>query len=273
MTRSENTSGADVNKFRIQGLCQTYQVASGAREVLRNVDLDIKKNDTVAIVGPTGVGKSTLVRMLAGFETPTTGSVLVSHDGAWQRITPASEIGYLFQLPNLFPWLTIEKNVAFGARFSRVYKSHSELTEAVDYFIDKVGLNDARGLFPYQVSGGMRARTALARVFSTKPSVLLMDEPFGALDALTRRDMYLMLRELMAQSPEMTNVMITHDVDEAITLCDRIVVMVDTPGRIGAVVRSDLSRRDEPADELETEPDYVSLKAAVLEMLHRNRTH
>jgi ABC-type nitrate/sulfonate/bicarbonate transport system ATPase subunit len=258
---------AATTKISLKGISHEYRVRGGTRPVLGGITFDAFTNDVVGIIGPTGAGKSTLLRIIAGFEQPTAGQALVWSGSGAAPAAPSSRIGYLFQQPALFPWQTIADNVRFGARHSRTYPGRRALDEAADYYLGRVGLADAAPLYPYQVSGGMRARAALTRVFLTRPEILLMDEPFGALDALTRRDMYILLRELISESPELTTVLITHDVDEAITLCNKIAIMAGTPGRIDAVYTSDLSQRHETVAELQTAPDYVSLKTALLDTL------
>lgn len=259
-------------KITLTDAAQAYTVRGGRREVLSGINLEIKTNESVAVIGPTGVGKSTLLRLIAGFERPTQGEVLVWEDGRSQIAAPGAQIGYLFQQPALFPWMTVRQNVLFGARHAKTFGSDKDaLHTQADYFMHRVGLSDASDLYPYQISGGMRARTALARVFLTRPKILLMDEPFGALDALTRREMYVLLRDLVSSSPELTTMMVTHDVDEAITLCGTIMIISGIPGSITAVYRSGLAGMAESAEELQREPDYVELKAALLKSLNDRR--
>lgn len=260
------------SKLRVRDVSHQYVSGGRTRPVLDNVNLDVMANDSVAIIGTTGVGKSTLLRILAGFEKPTRGAAEVFESEAWTPIEPNPNIGYLFQQPNLFPWLKVDANVQFGARYARTY-GRKELEGASHAGLSQVGLADAGNLYPYQLSGGMKARAALARVFVTKPQVLLMDEPFGALDALTRRSMYLLLHELIASSPQLATVLITHDVDEAITLCNRIVVMCGSPGKIAASFRSEFWRQRDDT-EMQRAPDYVALKSEILGVLElqRNRS-
>lgn len=259
-------------KISFEKVAQEYLVTDGVRPVLSDISFDISANDSVAIIGPTGAGKSTLLRLLAGFEAPAAGQVSLWSGAVRKPAAPSSSIGYLFQQPALFPWMTVHENVLFGAKHSHTYGDDKVLMlEQAAYYMARVGLTDASKLYPYQISGGMRARTALARVFLTRPEVLLMDESFGALDALTRRDMYVLLRDLVASSPELTTVMVTHDVDEAITLCGTIMILSGTPGRISAIYKSDLAHRRESVDELQRENDYVELKAALLESLSKRK--
>lgn len=267
--RSVEGAAVESPKLVATGISHAYSTRGHTRTVLRSVDISVRPNDSLALIGTTGVGKSTLLRLLAGFEKPTEGEVRINIDGELQTLKPSVKIGYLFQQPNLFPWLTVAENAMFGARFGKVYRDMTQAQRVVDRLLSEVGLDKARHLYPYQISGGMRARTALARVFATQPQVLLMDEPFGALDALTRRDMYVMLRALISSQTELTSVLITHDVDEAIMLCNRIAVMSGAPGRVTAVIASDYARRREPTEVLEQESEYVALKAEI----HKRLAH
>jgi ABC-type nitrate/sulfonate/bicarbonate transport system ATPase subunit len=254
-------------KISMRNVSHRYAVATGERLVLESVSFEVMTNDVVGIIGPTGVGKSTLLRLIAGFEQATSGQVVLWSGAQPKNASPSSNIGYLFQRPALFPWQTVQDNVCFGAKHSHTYKDEETLNAKVSDFLHRVGLTDARNLFPYQISGGMQARAALARVLLTRPEILLMDEPFGALDALTRLDMLALMREVIASSTELTTVLITHDVDEAIMLCNKILVLTGSPGRISAVFTSDVGQRPESVVDLQRESDYVSLRATLLESL------
>lgn len=259
-------------KISLSGAGQEYKVTGGVRKVLQGVTIDIKVNESVALVGPTGVGKSTLLRLVAGFERPSEGTVTIWRQGSGAEASPDPSIGYLFQQPALFPWMTVRENVLFGAKHAATYgRDREALLQNANYFIDRVGLTDAASLFPYQISGGMKARCALARVFLTRPEILLMDEPFGALDALTRREMYGLLRDLVASSPELTTLTVTHDVDEAITLCGTVMIISGIPGTITSIYRSELAESRESVEDLQREPDYVELKASLLRALNSRR--
>ncbi|NLA35570.1 MAG: ABC transporter ATP-binding protein [Actinobacteria bacterium] len=219
----------------------------GHTHALGPIDLDIAPGSFVTIVGPSGCGKTTLLRLLAGFEQPSEGTVTLDGrpiDG------PGADRGVVFQQPNLYPWLTVGENVEFGPKRRKVPKA--ERRELVGHFLDLVGLDGFANHRPYELSGGMQQRVQLARVLVNRPSIILMDEPFGALDALTRDMLQIELRRIWAETGA-TVVFITHSTDEAIFLGSRTLVMSPRPGRIvedfesplGAV--RDAHTRDTPA--------------------------
>ena len=222
---------------------------------LGDVSLTVADNEFVTIVGPSGCGKTTLMNILAGLETPSRGSALV-HD---EPITgPSPDRGVIFQQYALFPWLTVRKNVEFGLRTAGV--SAFERRQVAQHFIDLVGLSDFADKLPKTLSGGMKQRCAIARAYAVNPSILLMDEPFGAVDALTR----VRLQEQLLQSwsqEKRTVVFLTHDVDEAVFLANRVVVMAARPGRIVEIVDVDLPYpRNE---ELRLSPAFTALRNRV----------
>lgn len=197
----------------------------GAVEAIRSTSLDVAEGDFVAIVGPSGCGKSTLLNMLGGFDCPSSGQVRV----AGRSIAgPDIQRGMVFQDYALFPWLSVLDNVMFGLR-----KTHtrSEARDAAMNWLELVGLRDFAGKHPKQLSGGMKQRVAIARTFATDPRVILMDEPFGALDALTRRFLQQQLLKIWSDHRK-TVVFITHSVQEAVYLANRVVIMTARPGRI-----------------------------------------
>ena len=201
---------------------------------LDRLSLDIADGEFVTVVGPSGCGKSTAMNIAAGLLQPSSGRILVD-DAAVDG--PGPERGIIFQQYALFPWLTVRENVEFGLRIARMKRARRR--EVADYFMDLVGLREFADALPKTLSGGMKQRCAIARAYAVNPKILLMDEPFGALDALTR--VQLQDRLLEAWSHERRTVMfITHDVDEAVYLANRVIVMAARPGRLHRIVPVDL---------------------------------
>lgn len=211
------------NVLEFKNIQLAYETQGENVLALQDIDLNIKEGEFVCILGPSGCGKSTLLKIMAGFITPTEGSAQI--DGAeiknidWNR-------GVVFQQPALYPWLTVKQNVNFGLKMRK-----KEDASTVSYFLDKIGLTKFSNNKPYELSGGMKQRVAIARVLVNNPRVLLMDEPFSALDALTREQMQNFLRDIWLETNK-TIIFITHDVDEALLLADKVIVMSRHPGRI-----------------------------------------
>jgi NitT/TauT family transport system ATP-binding protein len=247
---------------RFRGVRKSFPATSrrGApRRALDGFDLDVRPGEFLCLLGPSGCGKSTLLSLLAGFAEADGGEVLV--DGV--SVTgPGPERGVLFQTPMLFPWLTTLDNVLYGPR-ARGERGRDARERAVR-LLETVGLGASQDAYPHQLSGGMRHRAAFARVLVNKPRLLLMDEPFGALDAITRVAMQRFLLQLWEQE-RMTVVFVTHDVEEAVLLGDRICVMSGTPGRTRAVFDVDLPRPREL--EVEDTVEFARLKRQVREAL------
>lgn len=221
-------------KLAIQHVSKDYDSAKGDIAALSDIDLTINENEFVTIIGPSGCGKSTLLNIIAGLEEPTAGQILC--DGEEVHGTGVDR-GVVFQQYALFPWLTVRDNVAFGAKMQ---KDKSEAAQArIDHYIDLVGLHEFADHYPKDLSGGMKQRVALARAYAANPSVLLMDEPFGALDAQTRGQLQEALLKTW-EKDQKTCFFITHDVDEAILLGQRIVIMDPRPGHIKEIVTDDL---------------------------------
>lgn len=227
--------------------------------VLNDVSLALATNEFVSVVGTSGCGKSTLLNIIAGLIDPTEGEVLV--DGRPVR-GPGRDRGVVFQTYTLFPWMPVWKNIHFALKKSSF--SNEEKRELVSHFIETVGLRGFENAYPNQLSGGMRQRVAIARALVYKPDVLLMDEPFGALDAQTRG----MMQELLLRVWEehrITVIFITHDVDEAIFMSDRVLVMTARPGEIKKEFRVELPR---PRNyEVMMSPQFVALKHAIVDTI------
>lgn len=242
----------------IQGLGKAFQKEDGtATQALSGVDLEIRDEEFVCLVGPSGCGKTTLLRIVAGLETATTGKVTV--DG--RPVTgPDPKRGMVFQEYSLFPWRRVIDNVAFGLEMKGVAKE--ERRKTADRYIEMVGLSQFRDAHPYELSGGMRQRVAIARALANDPDVLLMDEPFGALDAQTRNRMQRELLSLWDETKQ-TIVFVTHSVDEAVYLSDRIIVLSPRPGTVREVIEIPWSR---PRDR--TSADFAEVRRRVLDMIN-----
>jgi len=220
----------------IRGVSKRFAVGDGEVEALGRIDATIAQGELVCLIGASGCGKSTMLRIIAGFEEPSTGEVLV--DG--KRITaPGSDRGMVFQDYALFPWMTVRQNIGFGPRQRRLPRR--EVDEIANEFVKLVGLERSANRYPNQLSGGMKQRVAIARVLANNASILLMDEPFGALDALTREQLQGELLAIWARS-RVTVVFVTHSVEEAALLGDRVLVMSAGPGRIEADIAITLAR-------------------------------
>lgn len=249
-------------KLRVKNLQKIYP-ANGRKDkdvvALRDINLEVKESEFVVMVGPSGCGKSSLINIIGGLEDATEGEVQI--DGK-DVVGPGADRGMVFQGYSLFPWLTVQKNIEFGLKMKKVPKE--ERAKIAKEFIDLVGLTGFENSLPKQLSGGMKQRVAIARTLANHPQVLLMDEPFGALDAQTR----VVMQELLARiSRETKNTIlfITHDIDEAILLADRIYVMSRRPGTIREVM--DVTIEGERNHEMLVKPEFLEMKRKIMEML------
>ena len=243
----------------IEGVCRIFPGVRGGAptRALEPVDLKIADNDFLTILGPSGCGKSTLLRIVAGLDQPSTGRVLL--DG--QPVTrPGPDRGMVFQSYTLFPWLAVRENIRFGLRERGVPAAEQQRISGE--WIEKVGLKGFENHFPKMLSGGMQQRTALARALANDPKILLLDEPFGALDNQTRALMQEMLLALW-EAERKTVLFVTHDIEEAIFMANRVVVMSARPGRIKAEVAVDLPHPRHYT--MKTTPEFAALKARLTE--------
>jgi NitT/TauT family transport system ATP-binding protein len=235
LIRGLSAAGQKRPTLTARKLSKIFQVDSGYSAVLDEVDFDIGPGELVCILGPSGCGKTTLLKLLAGFMRPSSGRVQIEGRTVDR---PGPDRCVVFQEDALFPWLTVAENIAFGAR-GRLSKD--QLEQAVYRYLEMVGLSAFKDYLPEEISGGMKQRVALARVLILDPQVLLMDEPFGALDAQTREEMQNLLLTLWGELSH-TIVFVTHDLGEAITLADRILVMGGHSGRIKSDIPVGLPR-------------------------------
>jgi ABC-type nitrate/sulfonate/bicarbonate transport system ATPase subunit len=220
----------------IRGVGKRFALGDDEVEALSRIDATIAHSQFVCLIGASGCGKSTMLRIIAGFEEPTTGDVLV--DG--KRITgPGSDRGMVFQDYALFPWMTVRQNIGFGPRQRQL--SRREVDQIADEFVRLVGLERSANRYPNQLSGGMKQRVAIARVLANNASILLMDEPFGALDALAREQLQQELLQIWTRT-RVTIIFVTHSVEEAALLGDRVLVMSAGPGRIESDIEIRLPR-------------------------------
>ncbi|WP_159791992.1 ABC transporter ATP-binding protein [Puerhibacterium puerhi] len=250
-------SVAVAQKVRIEGVTKRF----GAVDALNGIDLTLGDNEFVSVVGASGCGKSTLLSIIAGLEDPTSGTVTMDgHD----VLGPGRDRGVVFQQATLLPWLTARGNVEFALRGEGL--SAGERRTRAQEALEQVGLAGFGDAYPSQLSGGMQQRVALARSLSYGPSVLLMDEPFGALDALTRRTMQEWLTEVW-EHHRMTVMLITHDIEEAVYTSDRVVVMSPRPGRIRQEFDIDLPRPRHP--EMIATPEFQHVVREILALIHQ----
>jgi NitT/TauT family transport system ATP-binding protein/sulfonate transport system ATP-binding protein len=250
-----------VTKLAIENVSRTFAGTRGGQPVkaLQPTDLAVNANDFITILGPSGCGKSTLLRIVAGLDTPSTGCVLL--DGREVR-RPGPDRGMVFQSYTLFPWLTVRNNVEYGLK--RKGTAPAERNRIVDHYLGEIGLAAFAHHYPKQLSGGMMQRVAIARALANDPDILLMDEPFGALDSQTRHSMQRLLLRVWEHSQK-TVAFVTHDIDEGILLGDRVIVMTARPGKVKADIRIDIPRPRDP--EIVLEPEFIAIKRRIINEL------
>ena len=246
--------------LEVKGLHKTFDSTHGQVTALKDINFQTHRREFVCVIGPSGCGKSTLIRILSGLESSTSGQVLL--DGK-PVVGPGPDRGMVFQGYTLFPWLTVKKNVMFGLVNQGVGKAQAE-SEALQW-IDLVGLERFADAYPHQLSGGMKQRVAIARALANQPRILLMDEPFGALDAQTRCKMQSYLLEIW-KNIDITVLFITHDLDEAIFLADRILVLKANPGEVDEMIEVSVPRPRHP-DQL-LSPEFLATKKRLEALIH-----
>lgn len=247
----------------LSGIDFIYPDAKGGVAALQGVNLEINEGEFVCVLGPSGCGKSTLLKIIAGFLKPSCGEARMGNEiikgPDWHR-------GVMFQDPILYPWLNVQDNIAFGLKMRKF--PQSQIKRITDQYIELVGLKGFEKSKPYELSGGMKQRASLARTLVNKPTMLLMDEPFGALDALTRQNMQDLVREIWMKTGN-TVLLITHDVDEALALATRIIVMSRSPGRILKEFAAEFTYRISGSEHemVRYKPEYMELREEILKII------
>ena len=249
----------------LEGVKKVFPLPKGEEYVaVTDVNLNIKENEIISIIGHSGCGKSTLLNMIAGLDMASDGAIILDN----KHITgPGPERAVVFQNHSLLPWLSVYQNIEMAVKKVMPELSPKELKERVYKFIKMVNLDHATDKYPGEISGGMKQRVGIARALSIKPKVLLMDEPFGALDSLTRANLQEHLMRIQ-QSVKNTVIIITHDIDEAVLLSDRVIMMTNGPeATIGEILEVNLERpRDRVA--LQHDPEYIRCREAILSFLY-----
>jgi nitrate ABC transporter ATP-binding subunit len=251
------------------GVGQVFETRQGPFEALREINLQVDKGEFLCVIGHSGCGKSTLLNMVSGFLNPSHGSVTLQGE----RIErPGPDRMVVFQNYSLLPWQSVQQNVALAVRAARSELSKQEQQEVVDHHLEMVGLLEARHKKPSEISGGMRQRVAIARALAVNPAVLVLDEPFGALDAITKEELQ---EELLAiwREHRPTVLMITHDIDEALFLADRVVMMTNGPAATIGEILTIPFERPRSYEVIQGDPRYAQLRNHALDFLYRRYAH
>ena len=252
--------------LEVRDLGKTFEAHEGTVTALQGLSFSVHRREFMCVIGQSGCGKSTLIRILSGLEHPTSGELLL--DGRPVH-GPGPDRGMVFQNYTLFPWLTVKENVLFGPRMAG--RKGTAVESEARQWIEMVGLSDFENAYPYQLSGGMKQRVAIARALANQPRILLMDEPFGALDAQTRAQMQEYLLQIW-KNIDITILFITHDLDEAVFLADRILVLKARPGRIDEIIEVPVPR-PRHLDQA-VQPEFLATKHRIGELIHpRDQRH
>ena len=246
--------------LEVKNLGKVYKSAKGDVTALRDINFKTHRREFVCVIGPSGCGKSTLIRILAGLESHTSGDVLLDNKPV---SGPGRDRGMVFQGYTLFPWLSVRKNVMFGLQMNGMGREEAE--READLWLELVGLEKFANAYPHELSGGMKQRVAIARALVNQPRILLMDEPFGALDAQSRSKMQAHLLEIW-RNVDITILFITHDLDEAILLADRILVLKAHPGEVQELIEVPVPRPR--SAEQSISPEFLATKARLEALIH-----
>ena len=265
-----NTAGSPLeahvasSKIRAEHIDKVYKTGKKSVAAIEDVSIDIQDNDFVCIVGPSGCGKSTLLRMLAGLDFPSAGDIIVND----RKVTgPGPDRGMVFQTYTLFPWMNVEDNIKFGLKIKKLPKAEQQ--EIADRYLKIIGLEKFAKSYSKELSGGMKQRVAIARALANQPEVLLMDEPFGALDPHTKSMMQLLMREIWVKEHP-TVVFITHDIDEAVFLADKIYVMSARPGKM--IKRVNVYLPHKRTLDLKDSPEFIKIRKGINALLYMANT-
>ena len=270
MTATENPQTQETTAFlAIENVSKVYQTARGPYTVLEGVNLDVKEGEFICVIGHSGCGKSTLLNMISGFNTPTDGTVKLK-DKVIQG--PGPDRMMVFQNYCLLPWKSAYENVFLAVSSVYPEKSKDEKNQLVDHYLEMVGLTEAAKKKPNQLSGGMKQRVAIARALAISPEVLILDEPFGALDAITKEELQEELLKIWREN-QLTVLMITHDIDEALFLADRLVMMTNGPSaKVGEILDIPFPRPRDRAQMMD-DPKYYELRNYALDFLFHRYAH
>ena len=265
-----NTAGSPLeahvasSKIRAEHIDKVYKTGKKSVAAIEDVSIDIQDNDFVCIVGPSGCGKSTLLRMLAGLDFPSAGNIIVND----RKVTgPGPDRGMVFQTYTLFPWMNVEDNIKFGLKIKKLPKAEQQ--EIADRYLKIIGLEKFAKSYSKELSGGVKQRVAIARALANQPEVLLMDEPFGALDPHTKSMMQLLMREIWVKEHP-TVVFITHDIDEAVFLADKIYVMSARPGKM--IKRVNVYLPHKRTLDLKDSPEFIKIRKGINDLLYMANT-
>lgn len=255
--------------LQLKGVQKVYDTPKGPQVIVKDIDLDIGEGEFVSIIGHSGCGKTTVMTMVAGLTTPTSGSVTLQGE----RVTgPGPERAMVFQTHALLPWMTAEQNVMLGVEETYSRATAAERQGIVDYYLDRVGLTRSKHKLPPALSAGMRQRVGVARAFALQPKLLLLDEPFGSLDTITRFELQEVLIELWSKA-RTAALLVTHDVDEALYLSDRIVMMTDGPEAMIGEVLTVPFERPRSRHALLDSAEYYVLRERMMEFLEHTSAH
>ncbi|NQX88331.1 MAG: ABC transporter ATP-binding protein [Halioglobus sp.] len=246
--------------LEVKHLCKSFDSQHGRVTALQNINFKTHRREFVCVIGPSGCGKSTLIRILAGLDNPSSGELLLDGEPVFD---PGPDRGMVFQGYTLFPWLSVKRNIMFGLQMQGHTRATAE-SEALNW-VELVGLDKFADAYPHQLSGGMKQRVAIARALANKPRILLMDEPFGALDAQTRGKMQANLIEIW-RNIDITILFITHDLDEAVYLADRILVLKAHPGELVEMIEVPVPRPRTPEQSIS--PEFLATKKRIEDLIH-----